>query len=63
MDFRLPPKNPLTSVMGSVNGGMTGVYYGYDAVPDRWKEKILVKEQLISIAKRIIKGNGIDNSH
>jgi len=33
---------------------MAGVYYGYGAIPDRWKEKILVKEQLTSIAKRII---------
>jgi ADP-ribosyl-[dinitrogen reductase] hydrolase len=36
---------------------MAGVYYGYSAIPDRWKEKILVKEQLTSIAKRMIKGN------
>jgi ADP-ribosyl-[dinitrogen reductase] hydrolase len=43
--------------VAAITGGMAGVYYGYDAIPDRWKEKILVKDQLISIAKRIIKGN------
>jgi ADP-ribosyl-[dinitrogen reductase] hydrolase len=35
---------------------MAGVYYGYNAIPDRWKEKILVKDQLIFIAQRIFKG-------
>ncbi len=40
--------------IAAITGGMAGVYYGYNAIPDRWKEKILVKEQLISIAKRII---------
>lgn len=43
--------------VAAITGGIAGVYYGYDAIPDRWKEKILVKEQLISISKRIIKGN------
>ena len=43
--------------IGAITGGMAGVYYGYDAIPDRWKEKILIKEQLTYIAKRIIKDN------
>jgi len=40
--------------IAAITGGMAGVYYGYNAIPDRWKEKILVKEQLTSIAKRMI---------
>jgi len=43
--------------IAAITGGIAGVYYGYDAIPDRWKEKILVKEQLTSIAKRIMKDN------
>jgi ADP-ribosyl-[dinitrogen reductase] hydrolase len=43
--------------IAAITGGMAGVYYGYNAIHDRWKEKILVKEQLTSIAKRMIKGN------
>jgi ADP-ribosyl-[dinitrogen reductase] hydrolase len=35
---------------------MAGVYYGYNAIPDRWKEKILVKDQLTSFAQKIFKG-------
>jgi ADP-ribosyl-[dinitrogen reductase] hydrolase len=38
-------------------GGMAGVFYGYDAIPDRWKEKILIKDQLTAIAKRIFNGS------
>lgn len=40
--------------IAAITGGMAGVYYGYDAIPKRWKEKILIFEQLTSIAKRII---------
>jgi ADP-ribosyl-[dinitrogen reductase] hydrolase len=40
--------------IAAITGGIAGVYYGYDAIPDRWKEKILAKEQLTSIAKRMI---------
>ena len=40
--------------IAAITGGMAGVYYGYDAIPDRWKEKILVKDRLISIAERIL---------
>ena len=43
--------------IAAITGGMAGVYYGYDAISDRWKDKILVKERLTSIAKRIIKDN------
>ena len=40
--------------IAAITGGMAGVYYGYDAIPDRWKEKISIKEQFTSIAKRMI---------
>ena len=40
--------------IAAITGGMAGVYYGYDAIPGRWKEKILVKEKLTSFAKRMI---------
>ena len=42
--------------IGAITGGMAGVYYGYNAIPDRWEEKILVRDKLISIAQRIFKG-------
>lgn len=42
--------------IGAITGGMAGVYYGYNAIPDRWEEKILVRDKLISIVQRIFKG-------
>ena len=42
--------------VAAIAGGIAGVYYGYSAVPDRWKEKILVIDRLISIAQRISNG-------
>jgi len=44
--------------IAAITGGMAGVYYGYNAIPDRWKEKILIKDQLTFIAQQIIKDNG-----
>jgi len=43
-----------TDTIAAITGGMAGVYYGYNAIPDRWKEKILVKGKLTSIAYRVI---------
>ena len=46
-----------TDTIAAITGGMAGVYYGYSAIPDRWKEKILIKDRLVSIAKRMIRDN------
>jgi len=48
--------------IAAIAGGMAGVYYGYDAIPHKWKDRILVKEQLISIAKRMAEKHGIQAS-
>jgi len=47
-----------SDTIAAIVGGMAGVYYGYNAIPDRWKNKILVKDQLTSIAQRIVRDNG-----
>lgn len=39
--------------VGAVAGGLAGVYYGYDSIPKRWKDKIVVKDKLIDIGKKI----------
>lgn len=41
--------NPDT--IGAIAGGIAGVYYGYNAIPDRWKNKIIVKDRLINFAE------------
>ncbi len=46
-----------SDTIAAITGGMAGVYYGYGAIPERWKEKILIKDRLVSIAERMIKDN------
>lgn len=40
--------------IGAIAGGLAGVYYGYNSIPERWREKILVKKDLKNIAQMII---------
>lgn len=42
-----------SDTIGAIAGGLAGVYYGYKSIPERWKEKIIVKESLINIANMI----------
>jgi ADP-ribosyl-[dinitrogen reductase] hydrolase len=37
--------------IGAIAGGLAGVYYGYDLLPERWRDKILVKDELLGIAE------------
>jgi len=43
--------------IGAIAGGFAGVYYGYSSIPERWREKILVKEKLISLANMLEEGS------
>lgn len=38
--------------IGAITGGLSGAYYGFDNIPERWKDKILVKNKLIEIAEK-----------
>jgi ADP-ribosyl-[dinitrogen reductase] hydrolase len=40
--------------IGAITGGLAGVYYGFDNIPKRWADKVLVKDKLIEIAQKII---------
>ena len=39
--------------VAAVAGGLAGTYYGYDSIPERWKNKIEVKDKLMSIGEKI----------
>lgn len=39
--------------IGAITGGLAGVYYDVDSVPERWREKILVKDKLMEIAEKV----------
>lgn len=45
--------------IGAIAGGLAGVYYGYNSIPKRWREKILVKEELKNIAEMIYRSGNI----
>jgi ADP-ribosyl-[dinitrogen reductase] hydrolase len=37
--------------IGAITGGLAGVYYGFEKIPERWKEKILIKDKLTEVAE------------
>ena len=37
--------------IGAITGGLSGVYYGFCNIPERWKEKILIKDKLTEVAE------------
>lgn len=37
--------------IGAITGGLAGVYYGFENIPERWKDKIMVKDKLVKIAE------------
>lgn len=39
--------------IGAICGGLSGVYYNFKNIPERWKEKILVKDKLTEIAGKV----------
>lgn len=40
--------------IGAITGGLAGVYYGFDSIPNSWKDKILVKDKLVKISQEIM---------
>lgn len=39
--------------IGAIAGGLAGVYYGYNNIPKRWIDKIIVKEKLTRLGERL----------
>lgn len=39
--------------IGAITGGLAGVYYGFDSIPERWRDKILVGKKLLEITQKI----------
>ncbi|HIS19190.1 MAG TPA: ADP-ribosylglycohydrolase family protein, partial [Candidatus Coprovivens excrementavium] len=38
-----------TDTIGALTGGLAGIIYGYDFIPEEWKDKIARKEYLLDI--------------
>lgn len=41
--------------IGTITGGIAGVYYGYDNISENWKENLLIKDELLMISDKISK--------
>ena len=39
---------------GAVYGQLAGAYYGYDAIPPSWREKIALREQIETFARQLL---------
>lgn len=44
-----------SDTIGAVYGQIAGAYYGYDAIPDRWKERIIEKVFIDNLFNNMIK--------
>lgn len=42
-----------TSSIGALTGGLAGILYGYDFIPEEWKDNILRKEYLLDIFEEL----------
>lgn len=41
--------------IGAIAGGLAGVYYGYNNIPERWRNKIILKEELLRLSDKLNK--------
>lgn len=45
--------------IGAITGGLAGVFYGFEEIPARWRDKILVRQQIMDIANNIFEKNKV----
>ncbi len=48
-----------TDTTGAVTGAISGLYFGYEAIPKSWREKIARKDELIALADKYANVLGI----
>lgn len=42
-----------TSSIGSITGGLAGLYYGYNAIPDHWIKTVSKRKYILDLANRL----------
>ena len=43
--------------IGAIAGGLAGVYYGYNNIPRRWTDKIILKDKLLKLSDKLNSGD------
>lgn len=46
-----------TDTTGCVAGGLAGLYYGYSDIPEKWLNKIVKKDEILSMCDRFFESN------
>jgi ADP-ribosylglycohydrolase len=41
------------SVSGSITGSLSGLFYGFDSIPNDWVNKLLMKNEIEDLAQRL----------
>ena len=44
-----------TDTTGAVTGGLAGIYYGYEQIPQEWRDGIVKKREIIELAEKLTK--------
>ncbi len=42
-----------TDTVAAITGGLAGLYYGYESIPEPWREAIARQEEIIALAQRL----------
>lgn len=41
-----------SDTVGAIAGGLAGVFYGYENVPNEWKDVIIKREKIIALCEK-----------
>lgn len=42
-----------TDTTGAVAGGLAGIYYGFESIPEEWVNQIVRKDKIVELAERL----------
>jgi ADP-ribosylglycohydrolase len=42
-----------TDTIGAITGSLSGLFYGFDSIPNEWVNKLLMKNEIEDLAQRL----------